>query len=216
MLSDDSSRTLKGIQRFSSIFQCFFTDVFRAYCIIFLLFKSVSRSAFATYTMCIKRDSLEQSSFIMLVSNNTFSCFHRRNISLIRQLARIRLKPITRIITVFVVKRSDSKRQRIILITIVTILLFFVLFGYTSIFSLYLYGHPFCLDAFSVALLSLAQALTVFIASFLVIVCKKFLNESYVLPLLGSFALTIGLTLFSVAKKLWLLYIGNAIVVILY
>ena len=159
---------------------------------------------------------MEHSCFDVLISNDHFSCSHRRNISLIRQLTRARLKPITRIITVFVVKRSDNKRQSIILITIVTILLLFLLFGYSSIFALYLYGHPFCLDSFSVGLLSLAQASTIFIASFLIVLCKKKLNDSYFLPLIGSFAFTSGLILFSVAKKIWLLYIGRVTAVIIY
>lgn len=114
----------------------------------------------------------------------------------------------------FVVKRSDNKRQLIILITIVTILLLFVLFGYSSVFALYLYGHPFCLDSFSVGLLSLAQASTVFIMSFLIILCKQKLSDSYFLPLIGSFAFTSGLILFSVAKKMWLLYIGKVAAII--
>jgi hypothetical protein len=136
--------------------------------------------------------------------------------SFIRQLARIRLKPILRVITVFIVKRSGSKRQRIILLTIVNILLLFILFGYTSIFALYLYGHPFCLDAFHVGLLSLSQALTIFLLAFFLILCKKILNDSYVLPLLGTLGLMVGLTLFGLAKRLWLAYIGKVILVIIF
>jgi hypothetical protein len=44
--------------------------------------------------------------------------------------------------------------------------------------------------------------------------CKKALNDTYVLPLLGSIAFIVGLILFSVAKRIWLLYIGKVIVII--
>jgi hypothetical protein len=134
--------------------------------------------------------------------------------SLIRQLARIRLKPIIGVITVFVVKRSGNKRQWIILLTIATIFLLSVLFGYSSVFALYLYGRPFCLDAFHVGLITLAQGLTIFLMSSLIILCKKTTNDTYIFPILGSIALIVGLSVFSVAKKMWLVYIGKVIVVV--
>jgi FtsH-binding integral membrane protein len=128
---------------------------------------------------------------------------------------RIRLKPIMRVITVFAVKRYDNKRQLIVLITVVTVLLLFILFGYSSVFALYLYGHPFCLDAFNVGSLLLVQAFTVFLMSLLIMFCKKKSNDTYILPLLGSLALIIDLIIFSIAKRIWLLYIGNVFVVII-
>jgi hypothetical protein len=90
-------------------------------------------------------------------------------------------------ITVFIKKRSGSKRQRLFLISIVMILVLSILYGYTSVFTLlYLYGHLFCLDTLHVALISLAQTWTVLIISLLIVFSKK--------------------TFFSVAKTLWLLY----------
>jgi hypothetical protein len=91
------------------------------------------------------------------------------------------------------------------------ILLLFILYGYTSVFTLYLYGHPFCLDALNVAFISLAQALTVSIISLLIVLSKRTFDKTYILPLLGSIALIIGLTIFSFVKKIWLLYIGKRI-----
>ncbi len=87
------------------------------------------------------------------------------------------------------------------------ILLLFILYGYTSIFTLYLYGHPFCLDALHVALIWLAQSLTVSIISLLIVFSKKTFDKRYLLPLLGS----MGLTLFSVAKRVWLFYIAACV-----
>jgi len=72
------------------------------------------------------------------------------------------------------------------------------------------------MDAFNVGLISLAQAATVFLISLLIMLCKKALNDTYLLPLLGSLGLIIGLVLFSVAKRIWLLYIGKVIVIIIY
>lgn len=134
---------------------------------------------------------------------------YRKNLSLIRQLSRIRLKPIARTITVFTVKRSGHKRQWLIVLTIVVILLLFMLYGYVTMFALYLYGRPFCLNAFSVGMLSLAQALTIIPVSLIFMLCKNKLDNNYVLPIVGSLFFMIGLVLFSIAKQLWLLYIGK-------
>jgi hypothetical protein len=89
------------------------------------------------------------------------------------------------------------------------ILVLFILYGYTSVFTLYLYGHPFCFDALNVALISLAQALTLSIVSLLIVLSKRTFDKTYILPFLGLIALIIGLTMFSFVKKLWLLYIGK-------
>lgn len=91
-----------------------------------------------------------------------------------------------------------------------------MLYGYTSIFALYLYGHPFCLDAFNVGMLSLSQALTIIPISLMIMLCKNKLDKTYILPLLGSFSFIIGLIIFSISKKLWLLYIGKVILIIIF
>lgn len=134
-----------------------------------------------------------------------------KNLSFIRQLFRVRLKPIIRMITVFTIKRSGHKRQSLFLITIVMILVLFIFYGYSSVFTLYLYGHPFCLNALHVALITLAQSLTVSIVSLLIIFSKKTFDKTYILPLFGSIALIIGLSVFSFVKQVWLLYIGKRI-----
>jgi hypothetical protein len=133
---------------------------------------------------------------------------NRRNVSIIRQLARIRLKPIVRSVTVFIVKRSGNKRQQLALITIVIILLQVVLLGYFSVFALYLYGRPLCLDALHVSILSSAQAVVVFLLSMVTGFCKKSLGSTYLLPVLGSLAVIVNLIILSLAKRIWLLYIG--------
>lgn len=128
---------------------------------------------------------------------------------MLRQLLCIRFKPIIRVITVFTKKRSHAKRQWLFLITIVMILVLFILYGYTSVFTLYLYGYPFCLDALHVGFISLAQALTISIISLFIVFSKKTFDHTYLLPILGSITLIVGLIGFSLAKKVWLLYIGN-------
>jgi hypothetical protein len=133
---------------------------------------------------------------------------NRRNVSLIRQLARIRLKPILGTVTVFTVKRSGNKRQHLALITIVIILLQVVLLGYLSVFSLYLYGRPLCLDALHVSLLSSAQAIVVFSLSMLSAFSKKSLDSTYLLAVLGSLAVIVNLIILTFARRVWLLYIG--------
>jgi hypothetical protein len=91
------------------------------------------------------------------------------------------------------------------------ILLLFILYGYTSVFSLYLYGHPFCLDALNVGFISLAQALTVSIVSLLIVFLKKKVDKTFIIPLIGSIALITGLTVFGLSKRVWLLYVGMSI-----
>jgi hypothetical protein len=128
--------------------------------------------------------------------------------SLIRQLAQIRLKPIIRTVTVFTMKRSGKNRQQLVLITIVSILIQVILLGYFSVLLLYLYGRPLCLDALNVSLLSSAQAVAVFLLSMLTALRKKPFKRTYLLATLGSLGVIVNLIILSFAKRLWLIYIG--------
>jgi len=49
----------------------------------------------------------------------------------------------------------------------------------------------------------------------LLLLCKNALKDTYLLPFLGSLALIVGLILFGIAKKAWLLYVGKVIVIII-
>jgi hypothetical protein len=121
---------------------------------------------------------------------------------------RIRIKPLVRIVTVFTRKRSGPKRQQLALITIVTILLQVMLLGSLSIVSLYLYGRPMCLDALHVSLLSSTQAIAVVLLSMVTALSKISLKKTYLLSTLGTFAIIAHLIILSLARRVWLLYIG--------
>jgi hypothetical protein len=124
-------------------------------------------------------------------------------------MTRIRLKPVIHCIQVFTVKRPGSNQQHLVLISLVNILILFMLFGYTSIFALFVYGRPFCLEALSVGLLASAQAIAICLLTLLATVFKnQQLDNSYLLPIAGSLALVGNLLLFGLAKQVWLLYVG--------
>ena len=127
---------------------------------------------------------------------------------MIQQCARIRLKPIIRIVKVFIVKRTDNKRKQLVWITIVLILLQSVMLGYFSVYALYLYGRPMCLDALHVSLLSSTQAVVTFLLSILTAVCKTSFDSTYFAPIFGTLTVITQLIMLSFAKQLWLLYIG--------
>ncbi len=150
--------------------------------------------------------------FYSILFNNKFILFflllNRRNLSLIRQLALIRVKPLIRIVKVFTAKRSGNKQQQFILITIVLILIQTILLGYFSVFSLYLYGRPFCLDALHVSILSSVQAIITVVLSLIAARVKVRFDKTYVWAVLGSFAVIANLIILSLAKTVWLLYIG--------
>jgi hypothetical protein len=110
---------------------------------------------------------------------------------------------------VFTVKRSGNKRQQLTFIIIVLILLRTVFFGYFSVFSLYLYGRPLCLDALHVSLLSSVQAVLTFLLSTCTALSKKSLDRTYLAAILGSFSVIINLIIVGLAKRIWLLYIGE-------
>jgi len=113
-----------------------------------------------------------------------------------------------RIVTVFAAKRSGTKQQQLVLITIVIILLQIMVLGALSMFSLYLYGRPMCLDALRVSFLAGTQAVAVVLFSILTALSKKSLDKTYVLAILGSLAAVINLIIVSFARRIWLLYIG--------
>lgn len=127
---------------------------------------------------------------------------------MIQQLVRIRLKPILRIVKVFMIKRTDNKRKQLAWITIILILLQSSMLGYFSVFTLYLYGRPMCLDALQVSLLSSAQAVATFLLSILTAACMKSFDSTYFASIFGTLAIITQLIILSLAKRLWLLYIG--------
>lgn len=133
---------------------------------------------------------------------------NRQNLSLIRQLARIRVKPLIRIVTVFTVKRSGNKQQQFIFITIVLILLHTMLLGFLSVISLYLYGRPLCLDAFHVSILSSAHGIFTVLLSLIAARIKIEFDKTYWWAVLGSLGIIANLIILSLAKTIWLLYIG--------
>ncbi|CAF3837992.1 unnamed protein product [Adineta steineri] len=93
---------------------------------------------------------------------------HMRNKSIIRQIASIRLQPIVRCVQVFLIKRPGHNQQHLLLISIANILLLLMLFGYMSMFALFAYGRPFCMNALDVGLLATTHAISAsaFIGSF--------------------------------------------------
>lgn len=125
---------------------------------------------------------------------------------------RFRLKPIVRCIQVFLVKRPGRNQQHLFLISIVNILLLLMLFGYMSVFALFAYGRPFCMDAFHVGMLATTHAISVCVFT-IIISCIKSerLDRTYVLPIVGLLAIVIDLIIFGLAKWTWLLYVGSFI-----
>ncbi len=75
--------------------------------------------------------------------------------------------------------------------------------------SLYLYGRPLCMDALQVSLLSSTQAIAVVLLSGLTALSKKPLKKTYLLTTLGILAVIAHLIILSLAKTVWLLYIGK-------
>jgi hypothetical protein len=71
------------------------------------------------------------------------------------------------------------------------------------------------LDALHVSLLSSAQGTAVFLLSMLTAWRKKPLNKTYLLSVLGSLAVIVNLVIVSVARAVWLLYIGKMILILI-
>jgi hypothetical protein len=126
----------------------------------------------------------------------------------VRQFSLVRLKPIQRIYTTFAAKRFGNNRKKLILITLVIILLLIVNFGYSSMYILYLYGRPFCMNALSVSLLVCAQALLILLLTLLAVRFKQQMESTYLPSIIGALALIVDLIFFGLAKVVWLLYVG--------
>jgi hypothetical protein len=120
----------------------------------------------------------------------------------------VRLEPIKRIAQVFAVKRPGNNRLKLVLISIATVLLLFVHFGYYSMYILYLYGRPFCMNALMVSLISSAQALCIILLTSLAVRFKRQMDTTYLPPIIGTLALAVDLSIFGLAKVVWLLYAG--------
>lgn len=131
------------------------------------------------------------------------------NLYFLRQLKQIRLAPVRGIYQVFLIKRQGDNQRSIILLTITQIMLFIVLFGFVSIHPLYLYGKPLCFDALDLAILTSAQFSLMIFISIILSFCQTRLNNSFLLPLIGTFLYVIHLVLFGLADTIWFLYLGQ-------
>lgn len=127
----------------------------------------------------------------------------------------VRLKPIVSLIKVFTVKRTSHKQQHLAFVTIIIILLQGVLLGYVSVYPLYLLGRPLCLNAFQVALLASVQAVATFLLSASTALSKKSLPDMYVAAILGSLAVIVDLLILTFARRIWLLYIGGILFIMI-
>ncbi|CAF4351425.1 unnamed protein product [Rotaria socialis] len=83
--------------------------------------------------------------------------------------------------------------------------------GYSSVLTLYLYGRPFYMSAFQVALLSTAISVTIAVLTLTATLSKRRLDSSYLLPVIGVVMSIVHHVIFAVAKTVWLLYLGACI-----
>lgn len=87
-----------------------------------------------------------------------------------------------------------------------------MLFGYISILPLFIYGRPFCMDAFHVGLLIATHAIGACILTGLISFFKSLnLDKTYVYPIIGLIGFMGELVIFALAQQFWLLYIGTFI-----
>jgi len=127
----------------------------------------------------------------------------------LKQLKQIRLSPIRDTYRVFLIKRNGNDQRSIILLTVAQIMLYIVLFGFTSIYALYLYGQPLCLNVLGLAIVTSAQFTLMIILSITITLCQNRFTKSLLLPFIGILMYIVHLVIVGIAQTIWLLYMGR-------
>jgi hypothetical protein len=127
----------------------------------------------------------------------------------LKQLKQIRLSPIRDTYRVFLIKRNGNDQRSIILLTVAQIMLYIVLFGFTSIYALYLYGQPLCLNVLGLAIVTSAQFSLMIILSITITLCQNRFTKSLLLPFIGILMYIVHLVIVGIAQTVWLLYMGR-------
>jgi MFS family permease len=147
--------------------------------------------------------------YIMILQPESRGENNRKIFYFIKQLKQVRLSPIRDTYQIFLIKRQGNDQRSIILLTLTKIMLFIILFGFASIYALYLYGKPLCFDALGVAILTSAQFSLMIIISIILSLWKNRFTNSLLVPFIGIFMYIISLVLFGLAQTIWLLYLGQ-------
>ncbi|CAF1399669.1 unnamed protein product, partial [Didymodactylos carnosus] len=136
------------------------------------------------------------------------SVLNVKHLNLFSKLKLIRLKPISRVINAFTIKRSSNNRQILILLTLIQVMSFLMIFSANSVFTLYLYGQPLCYGPLDVSLLTVAQTISIISLSIVITTIFHRQLNTLTMPVIGCLAFMIHLIIVGLAKVKWLFYVA--------
>lgn len=134
-----------------------------------------------------------------------------RKLNVLQQIAQVKLGPIKKILTVYLVKRQENKQRRLLTNIAAHLGFIVMLCGHVAVFFLYLYGSPFCFDSFRVGILTVVQIGTAVLLTvpFTLTIAKR--TDTLFIPMLGCLCYMAQFLILAITKHVWLLYLGVCI-----
>ena len=134
-----------------------------------------------------------------------------RHQNFFRQLGQIDLMAAVRVFRVYTRRREEHKQRTLLLLVTTHLSIIAMICGYVAIYYLYLYGAPFCMDAFGVSLTSTAQTVSMILLTIPFAMSMGKHSDHLVLPALGTLAYMAQLVIFGIGQSVWLIYLAVCI-----
>lgn len=160
---------------------------------------------------------LESTSIVLAVTIAAFfftlflqpeSIVEHQHLNPLQQLKKIDVKLTKDIFKVFLRKRSKGKQRNLLLLIGAHLCVIVMICGHLSMYYIYLYGAPFCMDSFGVSLNTTAQSVLTIILTIPYTLSRAKNSDHLILPIIGSISFIVQLSLFGIAKTIWLLYVA--------
>lgn len=146
--------------------------------------------------------------FVLCVVLQPESNLQVQHLNMFQQLKLVKVSMVTKVFRVFFVKRDGHKQRSLLMLVTIHLGLIVMICGHLSMFYLYLYGAPFCMDSFGVSLNSVAQTVATVLLTipFTLTIAKR--SDHLIIPALGCLAYMAQLILFGVAQSVWMIYVA--------
>ena len=151
---------------------------------------------------------LSLSGFVYCIFLQPESNLNVQHLHFFQQLKHVKFGIVSKVFRVFFVKRQEHRQRSLFMLVSIHLSLIVMIIGYMSIYYLYLYGEPFCLDSLGVSLNSVAQTVTIVLLTipFTLTIAKR--TDHLVIPMFGCLAYMIQLVLFGIARQIWMIYLA--------
>jgi len=153
---------------------------------------------------------LSVAGFVFCIVLQPESNLNVQHLNIFQQLKQTKLKPVTKVFRVFLVKREGHKQRSLLMLVGTHLCMITMTYGNMAIYYIYLYGAPFCFDSLGVSLNTAAQTVTMILLTVPFTIVAKH-SDHLSLPILGCLSFMTQLVLFGISNQVWIIYLAACI-----